>query len=243
VGYSYLDWFGAYNMTTAIMAGLYRQRVTGEGCWIDASQVEAGMYLGGSAILDFSANGRQWSRYGNGSPYKRAAPHGAYPVSGDDRWIAIACFTEEEWRGFADVMGQPSWAREAKFSTLSDRMARQAELDRCVSVETEKWEPYELMARLQRAGVPAGVCQTAQDRCEVDPQLQYLDWLVELDQSEIGTWPVKEFPVKLTETPAYMGGVVDRHGPNYAEDNQYVYGEMLGLTSRQIRELEDADVI
>ena len=164
-------------------------------------------------------------------------------MSGLDRWIAIACFTEEEWRGLIEVLGQPSWAREAKFSTLSDRIARQAELDRCVSVETEKWEPYELMARLQRAGVPAGVCQTAQDRCEVDPQLQHLEWLVELDQSEIGTWPVKEFPVTLSETPAYMGGVIDRHGPNYAEDNQYVYGEILGFTSRQIRELEDADVI
>src|SRR5262249_11429124 len=42
IGYSFLDWSGAYNMAVAIMAGLYRQRVTGKGCWIDSSQVESG---------------------------------------------------------------------------------------------------------------------------------------------------------------------------------------------------------
>ena len=30
------------------------------------------------------------------------------------------------------------------------------------------------MLALQRAGVPAGVCQTAEDRCDHDPQLAAL---------------------------------------------------------------------
>lgn len=61
--------------------------------------------------------------------------------------------------------------------------------------------------------------------------------MVELTQTECGTWPVKESPAKLSETPAYMGGVIDRHGPNYAEDNDYVYGELLGLSDREILSL------
>jgi crotonobetainyl-CoA:carnitine CoA-transferase CaiB-like acyl-CoA transferase len=99
------------------------------------------------------------------------------------------------------------------------------------------------MDTLQQAGVPAGVCQTAEDRCEHDPQLRHLDWLVELRQSEIGTWPVREMPVQLSETPAYMGGMVDRHGPSYAEDNAYVFGELLGLSESDIRELAQSGVI
>jgi hypothetical protein len=40
-----------------------------------------------------------------------------------------------------------------------------------------------------------------------------------------------------------MGGIVDRHGPNYAEDNAYVYGEILGYSSAQISDLADHDII
>src|SRR5712671_1601757 len=48
----------------------------------------------------WSANEREF-RYGNRSPYKPAAPHGAYRCAGKDRWIAIACFTDDEWRALA----------------------------------------------------------------------------------------------------------------------------------------------
>ena len=57
--------------------------------------------------------------------------------------------------------------------------------------------------------------------------------MVELSQTEIGTWPVKEFPVKFSETPPYMGGMIDRHGPNYGEDNEYVYGSLLGISKQE----------
>jgi hypothetical protein len=87
IGYSYLDWFGAYNMATAVMAALYRQRKTGEGTYIGASQVEIGIYLTGTAVLDSSANGRPWQRYGNRSPYNPAAPHGVYSTRGSSTAI------------------------------------------------------------------------------------------------------------------------------------------------------------
>jgi crotonobetainyl-CoA:carnitine CoA-transferase CaiB-like acyl-CoA transferase len=243
IGYSYLDWFGAYNMAVAMLAALYRKRSTGQGCYIDSSQVETGIYLTGSSILDFSANGRQWKRYGNASPYKPAAPHGAYPCEGSDRWIAIGCFSDEEWKALVHIIGAPAWCADARFATLEGRLANQAELDRLLGEVTATREPYALMDALQRAGVPAGVCQTAEDRFEHDPQLKHLGWLVELTQRDSGTWPVKEFPVRLSETPAYMGGFLDRHGPSYAQDNDYVLGELLGLGREEIAQLQSEGVL
>jgi crotonobetainyl-CoA:carnitine CoA-transferase CaiB-like acyl-CoA transferase len=243
IGYAYLDWMGAYNMALAIGAALYRQRRTGKGCWIDSSQVETGFYLQGTSVLDYSVNGRSWRRYGNASPHKLAAPHGVYRVAGDDRWIAIGCFSEEEWRSLVAVLGDPDWATLPPFNSMSGRLAHQAELDHYVEAVTRELDGWDLMDRLQTAGVPAGVCQTAEDRYDRDPQLAYLDWLVELHQSEIGTWPVKEFPVSFSKTPPYMGGTVDRHGPNYGEDNDYVYRELLGLSDADIEELGREHVI
>jgi crotonobetainyl-CoA:carnitine CoA-transferase CaiB-like acyl-CoA transferase len=242
IGYSYLDWFGAYQMATAMMAALYRQRLTGRGCWIDSSQVETGLYLTGTAILDYSVNGRQWTRYGNRSPYKPAAPHGAYRAKGEDRWIAIAAFTEEHWKALVHVLGAVEWCADSRFYSIEGRLKHQDELDVMVETKTRNRDAFELMASLQTANVPAGVCQTAQDRYEDDPQLRHLGWLVELPQTEIGTWPVKEVPVKFSETPPFAGGRIGRHGPNYGEDNAYVQHQLLGLTDPQIAELTDQGV-
>jgi crotonobetainyl-CoA:carnitine CoA-transferase CaiB-like acyl-CoA transferase len=243
IGYSYLDWFGAYQIALAMMAGLYRQRITGEGCWIDSSQVETGLYLTGSVILDYLANGRRWSRYGNRSPSKRAAPHAAFRVLGDDRWIAIAVFTEDEWLALLRVLNHPEWAYDARFVTLDKRIQNQDVLESLVGEATATRDGVKLMTELQAAGVSAGICESSEDRCEWDPQLEQLQWTMEFEQSEIGWWPAKTPPTKFSETPPYQGGLADRHGPNYGEDNDYVYREVLGLTSEDIARLEQEGVI
>lgn len=241
-GYSYLDWMGAYSFALAMLSGLYHRERTGEGQWIDASQTEVGLFICGTAILDWSANGRVFQRYGNRSPYKAAAPHGAYPCAGEDRWLAIACFTDAEWQALANVAGKPEWARDDKFATLAARLANQDALDTMVSAWTRSANARELMQLLQKAGVPAGVCQTTEERCDVDPQLRHLEWLTEVTGTKIGRWPVAEVPVKLSESPAYAGGRIDRGAPNYGEDNEYVYGELLGMSTAEIRALAEDGV-
>jgi len=246
-GYSYLDWFGAYNLANAMMAALYYRDRTGKGQWIDSSQVDAGIYLNGTSVLEWSANGTIWQRYGNRSPYKPAAPHGAYKcrddVESNDRWIAFACFDESDWQSLRRVMGDPEWAAADRFLTLADRLANQDELDQRITEWTRQHDRWELMTRLQEAGVAAGVCQDAQDRLEVDPQLAHLNWLTEVEHSEMGPWPTKEVPVKWSHTPPFMGGPIDRGAPCYGEDNHYVLGELLGMSTSEIARLADDGVI
>ncbi len=246
-GYSYLDWFGAYNLANAMMAALYYRDRTGKGQWIDSSQVDAGIYLNGTSVLEWSANGKVWKRYGNRSPYKPAAPHGAYKcrddIESNDRWIAFACFDESDWQSLRRVMGDPEWASSDRFASLADRLVNQDELDQKISEWTRQHDRWELMQRLQEVGVAAGVCQDAQDRVEADPQLSHLNWLTEVEHSEMGPWPTKEVPVKWSETPPFMGGPIDRGAPLYGEDNHYVLGELLGMSTSQISKLADDGVI
>jgi crotonobetainyl-CoA:carnitine CoA-transferase CaiB-like acyl-CoA transferase len=242
-GYSYLDWCGAYNMAQAMMAALYRRSVTGEGCHIDASQGEIGLYLAGPTALDYSVNGRRWSRYGNRSPYKPAAPHGAFRTMGEDRWIAIAAFTQDHWDAIVDVLGIEAVASDPRFATLETRLAHQDALEEAVQAATRKWDGFELMKDLQLRHVPAGMVQTAQERVEDDPQLKHLGWMTELDQTEIGRWPVRNHPGRLSETPAYIGGQLDRAGPNYGEDNDFVLRHILNKTPEDIERLRAVGAI
>ncbi len=243
IGYSYLDWFGAYNMANSVMSGLYRAAVTGLGCHIDSSQVEVGLSLAGTAFLDYSANGRRWMRYGNRSPYKAAAPSGIYRATGEDSWIAISCFSDNDWDILVRVLGLTSLSTDARFESLSERLRNQDALDAVIDEATGGWDAYALMGELQAAGVAAGVCQTARDRIERDPQLAFGEWLVELNQTELGTFPVRELPFSMSATPPAIGGRLRRSGPNYGEDNDYVLGTILGLSEAEVAELKLSGVV
>ena len=249
--YSFMDFGGAYNMAMAMLCGIYYKKLTGKGIYIDASQIEPGIHYTGTAILDYLVNGRKYSRTGNRSPHLQAAPHGAYPckgppspgAAGADRWIAVSCYTEAEWQAMCKVMGNPGWAKEPRFATLEARYKNQDALDQHFSEWTRSFDAFDLMELLQKAGVPAGVCQTVQERVDRDPQLKHLGWLTDLPHTELGVYPIRSFTAKLSLTPSHVGGVTDRGAPCYSEDNQYVYGTLLGMSDDEIKTLQAENVI
>ncbi|MES4793205.1 MAG: hypothetical protein C4321_09735, partial [Chloroflexota bacterium] len=108
-GYSYLDHTAGYYAAIAVMMALHHRNVTGEGQAIDIAQVETGMVLTGPAVLDFEVNGRSWLREGmppgNRSWEPRIAPHNTYRCAGDDRWVAIAAWTDEEAERLRNITG------------------------------------------------------------------------------------------------------------------------------------------
>ncbi len=242
-GYSYLDWFGAYSFALAILTAIYHRDRTGEGQWIDASQVEVGTFLTSVPVLDFCANDRPWQRTGNHSNYRLAAPEGIYRCDGEDRWIAITCRNEDEWLTFTKVAGHPEWTADTRFATLERRVQHRVQLDHLVESWTMTQERYALMERLQTAAIPAGVAQGAEDRIEHDPQLTHLEWLTELDAAVLGRWPVAAGSVKMSETPPHIGGWIDRAAPLYGEHNYEIYRELLGLSPAEVDELSDDGVI
>jgi crotonobetainyl-CoA:carnitine CoA-transferase CaiB-like acyl-CoA transferase len=50
-------------------------------------------------------------------------------------------------------------------------------------------------------------------------------------------------PIKMSDSPAWIGGRLDRGAPCYGEDNESVYGELLGMSSIEIKSLADEGVI
>lgn len=242
-GYSYLDWIGAYSFGEAILSAIFYRNRTGQGQWIDASQTETGIFSSGVPILDYVVNGRDYKRSGNRSPWQKAAPHGAFPCAGEDHWIAISCFTDDEWRALVKVADHPEWDDDPRFADLASRVRNQKELERLVTAWTCTSDRYDLMYRLQDAGVPAGVCQTGEDKVDNDPQLDALGWLVEVTGTKIGKWPVGDISFRMKYGQAQIGLPMRRGAPCYGEDNEYVYGELLGLTTAEIGRLAADGVI
>ena len=236
-GFSYMDHTAGYYAASAILMALHHRNQTGEGQYIDISQVETGMVLTGPATLDYTVNGRPYRRPGNPpgnhASHPAAAPHGVYPCQGEDRWIAIAVFNDTQWAALCRAMGNPAWAQEQRFSSIAQRFGHQDDLDRLLGEWTAQQEARALMHQLQAAGVPAGVVQNTRDRVEADEQLRTRAAYADLPHAELGP-RLFEAPVpKLSQTP----GALRHAAPLMGEHNDYVLRELLGLSDEEIAEL------
>lgn len=242
-GYSYLDHSPGYFGAILLMTALHRQRQTGVGAYIDMTQTETGLMLTGTSLLEHQITGQPTIRYGNRMPFLDWAPHGAYRCAGDDNWITLSVQSDEQWRTLVEEIGSPAWTTESRYATTAGRRAHQDELDRNLTAFTVTHDRYALMDRLQARGIPAGVVQKSSDRFDHDPQLKARGYFVDLPHSAIGTWPVEGFPAKLSASPADVGGRTGRAAPKLGEDNDFVYREILGLSSEELAELREEDVI
>jgi crotonobetainyl-CoA:carnitine CoA-transferase CaiB-like acyl-CoA transferase len=231
----YIDFVAVGFGLVAVLAALDHRRRTGRGQYIDLSQYETGLQFMAPALLDYEVNGRVMTRMGNRS--RHAAPHGAYPCRGGDRWCVIAVCTEDEWRAFCRTTGHPECADEARFGSLAARKAHEDELDTLISAWTAGLAPREVMETLQAAGVRAGIVNRLSDLF-ADAQLTHRRVWQELPHPELERFHYVAPPYILSETPAEQ-----RRSPLLGEHNQRVYREILGLPDREIDRLIASGVI
>ena len=206
------------------------RRRTGEGQYIDLSQAESALHFYAQALIEFQVNGRVMSRIGNSDLY--CAPHGVYRVAGHDKWIAIACETDEQWQSLCAVMGRIELARDSRFSPAENRVARAEELDKLVNDWTAAQDALELEPKLQSHGVPAH--RVATDiNLAADAQLEFRNHFIKVPHPIHGSVVIEGTRFQLSRTPA----VINKAGPTLGQHTQEVFKNVLGYSDDKIAEL------
>ena len=242
IGFSYNDHAVGLHAAVAVLAAVEARREDGTGQRVELAQFELAVNFLGPALLDLIVNGRAARPVGNRLPYDVAAPHNCYPclpsaegpsADGEERWVAIAVMSDEQWTALRGVMGAPSWASEAHYATAAGRVAEADALDRALSTWTRTLAAEAVMERCQAAGVPAGVVQTGVDLTQRDPQLRASGFFTRADGEHpaIGTQYVDRLPLRFSATP------VERYPRSRmaGEDTAAVLGEWLGLSAAEVR--------
>ncbi len=236
IGVVYTDYLSPLFSGLTLIAAIDHLHRTGEGQCVDISQIEAGINYMSPVILDYTVNKRELALTGNKCAH--AAPHGAYRCRGDDRWVAIGVYTDTEWNAFCQVIENPAWTKDTRFSTLSDRLKNSDELDRLVEGWTINFTPEQVMAMMQAAGVSAGVVATAQD-AELDPQLKHYDYFRELDHPFLGKRNFYHPPAfKLSGATAELA-----RPPLIGEHNEYICTQILGMSDEEFVQLMQEEVL
>ncbi len=227
---AYTDVLSARLGVITLVAALIHRLKEGEGQYFDLSEFEAAIYFLIPFILDYVTNGRIANRMGNSHPYM--VPHGAYPCRGEDKWCVIAVSTDEEWRSLCDAMGNPRWTKEHKFSTVLERKKNEGELDTLIGQWTRELAAHEVMARLQQAGVSAGVVKDVEELLS-DPQLLHREYFKRVTHPEIGEYSFNLPSSKLSTTPAD----VRMPAPCLGEHNEFVYTKIIGIPDDEFIQL------
>ena len=227
---AYTDYLSPRFTVAAVLAALDHRRRTGEGVYIDQAQGEASLHFLAPVLLDYDANGRIAEREGNRD--REHSPNGVYPAAGDDRWVAIAVRSDEEWRTICTAMERPDLAADPRFADRSARLAESENLDALVAGWTKTRDAEAIERLLQERGVPASAVENSTELVR-DPQLLHRGHFVELEHPEHGKTVVEGSRFKLSRTPP----AVRHSAPTLGRDNQYVLEQILRYPEDKITEL------
>ena len=211
----------------AVLAALWRRDRTGLGCHLDLSQVEAAEYCLSEMLVEHQATGAPPGRRGSRSA--RTAPHGIYPCAGDDRWIAIAVWSDDQWRALAVEAG----IDDRRLDGVAGRLEHVEELDAALGAWTRARDRNGLAQALRARGIEATPVADMEDLIS-DTQLHHRTHLHPMEHPVIGVQPYESLGIRLADSPPSFTG----SGPTLGRDNEDVFCGILGLTPEEYRRLD-----
>jgi crotonobetainyl-CoA:carnitine CoA-transferase CaiB-like acyl-CoA transferase len=161
LGTLHTDFTVPYYLATSVMAALDHRERTGEGGYLEIAQYETAVQLLDTELIEALNGGHERPRMGNRSPFM--APHGVFPSAGEERWVAIACRDDNDWRNLCRVMGRADLAARPELDTLAGRQAYEDEIEAAITEWTltqDDWTAYRLMIN---ADVPASPVERLED--------------------------------------------------------------------------------
>jgi crotonobetainyl-CoA:carnitine CoA-transferase CaiB-like acyl-CoA transferase len=217
------------------VAALHHRDRTGEGQFIDISQSEGVTSLIGEVLLEYQMTGQMPERKGNTHPYY--APHSVYRCWGVDRWLALEIHSDEEFATLMKIIGKPELTSDPRFTSMVSRKKNEQELDRIIDEWTRQRDRDWMVNELCEAGLMATPSRDGRD-LYADDHLRARGAFVTINHPEIGELELfaPPFRIKDIEIPAVRAPLLGEH-------NEYVLGELLGLTDQEIAILRDKDII
>lgn len=221
---------------TAVLAALRRARLTGQGAYIDLSQIEALTATLRPYLIDSQIHGRQSPTLGNGHP--DFAPHGIYPAQEGDAWLTLAITTEAQWLTLTRIANGAAWAADPRYATNAARLAGRAELNAQIAGWTVTHRRDALVGTLRAAGIAASPVLSVPEQWR-DPhyaarELKHPVTIPVYGEESLfrAPWRFSDFAAEITTC-----------GPTTGQHNEQVLGGLLGLSAAEIEELRASGVV
>jgi len=233
-GLSIGDSLAATYACLGAMMALNHRHNTGEGQVVDSAIYEAVLAMMESTVPEYTVTGHIRERTGSILP--KIAPSNVYPTK--DGSVLVAGNQDSVWKRMATMMGQPELGDDPRFNSHVARGQRQGELDDLIGEWTKQYTSAEVLQMCEDHGVPAGNMYRAPEMLE-DPHFAAREAIIEREHPRHENFKMQNVAPRLSATP----GNVEWVGPELGEHNELVYGELLGMDSATMSDLEERGII
>ncbi len=214
-----------------ILTALLEREASGEGQWVQASLIEAMIFL-----LDFQA--ARWTmaqdlpaQVGNNHPTN--APMGVFQTQ--DGYITIAA-SRPMWRKLCGVLGVPELLERPEYATAASRVTHREALNADIEQATRTQTSAAWIEILNHAGVPCGPIYTLEETFN-DPQVQHLGIAQTVESPKLGPTTIIGQAFRLSRTPSRLVSAAPECGADTDDIlRELGYGaeEIAALRARQV---------
>jgi crotonobetainyl-CoA:carnitine CoA-transferase CaiB-like acyl-CoA transferase len=218
VGIAISDTAAGTFLTQGVLAALIARQRTGRGQWVHTSLIEALINFMDFQAVRWLNDGEVPGQAGNDHP--TSIPTGVFPTS--DGHINIAAAGKHIYTRFCETLGLDHLLTDPRFAEDSTRSKNRAAINQIISEVTRKQSSSELIAKLNKAGVPCGPINRM-DEVFADPQVQHLGMAAPVHHDALGDIAVVNQPVKLKRTPSQIARATPEKG-EHTEEILKAYG-------------------
>jgi crotonobetainyl-CoA:carnitine CoA-transferase CaiB-like acyl-CoA transferase len=219
----------------ATMLALLERDQSGGGRLVETVMVEAALNAAAEQVAEYGASGTVLRRDGNRGPV--AAPQGVYPCAGEDRWLALAVVTDEQWESLRTVVGDPGWGAGIASATAEERRRNHDGIDAELARWTTGKDPEEVAARLVAAGVPACAVIPSRD-IVANPQLRSRQLFEVETHAVTGDHEIPMLPFRFSRVDRWLRSPA----PTLGQHNTEVLSD-IGLAPAAIEELRRSGIV
>jgi len=235
-GASYGDIAAGLFLCIAILAALQERNTSGEGQYVDISMLDCQVTVLENAFVRYLNTGEIPHAIGTRHPV--IAPFQAFQTK--DGYIAVALRggVKDQWPLYCaaidrvDIIDDPrfrnGWLRTQNYEALKPILTEAMK-----AKTTREW-----VEELERVGIPCGPVNTI-DQVASDPQILAREMIIDVQHPDAGKFKVVNTPFKFSRTP-YRA---ERASPDLGEHTEDILGQLLGMTHKEISELEGLSVI
>ena len=216
-----------------ILAALQERARSGLGQMVDVAMLDCQVAILENAISRYEFTGEIPRPIGNRHP--SIVPFETFTTLSDP--IMVAAGNDRLWATLCELM-ELDIACDPRFATNPQRNERYAELrpilaEKFITKTAEEWQPM-----FDKAGIPSGPINTV-DKVVKNEQVVAREMILEVEHPVAGTTRVPGIPIKLSRTP----GEIRMAAPVLGADTEKLLNQYLGLTSDQVAELREKQVI
>ena len=229
------DVLGGLNVAIGVLAALVNKQKTGLGEKVDVALVDSVVSAMENITMIYQTEGRIPQRIGN--RYESTYPYDVFRTS--DGSAVVAAGNDKLFGILCDVIGRPELKTDPLYARTPDRVANHESLGEIITAWTAQHTTDEVDEILNAAGCPACAVNTI-DRMVTDPQIAGArEMFPEIDQPGVGKMRVTATAQKLTRTKSCPR----KPAPGLGEDNEAVFGGLLGYDAEKLAALKAQGVI